>query len=104
MSRSTGSIQVGDKLEFIVATKDYAMGYTTGGFMELQTPNDNATYVTVGGFNGNWQILVVPQTGGGIDPVGKDSPVLVTSGVDFNNDNWLECPLSNAQCTGGVLA
>jgi hypothetical protein len=104
LSRSSGAIQVGDKLEFVDSSMTYALGYS-GGQIKLETPNADVTFVLVDeiGYinnNGPWQFLLVSQ---GDDTYFAPTPApagdpLVPGNGGFPPDAWEECPLDNAQC------
>jgi hypothetical protein len=113
LSRSSGAIAVGDKLEFVDETKTFALGYS-GGQIKLETPNDNTTYVLVEAIGGpannyGWQELLIPVAGlgivpgYGIYPEGAGEPLGTPGNYAIPPDAWLECPLSNSQCSGGIL-
>ena len=113
LSRSSGSIEVGDHLEFVDDNKAYALGYS-GGQIKLETPNADTTYVIVegiaqvGGTYG-WQELLIPvpglgiQPGYGIYPEGAGDPLGTPVNFGIPPDAWLECPPATRQCTGGIL-
>jgi hypothetical protein len=113
LSRSTGPIAKGDHLEFVDDTKTFALGYS-GGAIKLETPNADTTYVIVaqitevGGTQG-WQELLIPVPGlgivpgYGIDPEGAGQGLGTPADPAIPPDAWLECPLSNSQCSGGIL-
>jgi hypothetical protein len=113
LSRSSGQLEVGDKLEFVDEAKKYALGYS-GGAIKLETPNDNTTYVIVegiaqvGGTYG-WQELLIPvaglgiQPGYGMYPEGAGDPLGTPTNFGIPPDAWLECPPADRQCSGGIL-
>jgi hypothetical protein len=113
LSRSSGSIAIGDHLEFVDETKTYALGYS-GGSIKLETPNADTTYVIVAqitqvGGTFNWQELLIPVSGLGILPGYGIYPEGAGQGLgtpvdpSVPPDAWLECPPANRQCTGGIL-
>jgi hypothetical protein len=113
LSRSSGQIEAGDKLEFVDDNKKYALGYS-GGAIKLETPNDDTTYVIVEGFGQaggtyGWQQLLIPvaglgiQPGYGIYPEGAGQPLGTPTVIDTPPDAWLECSPSDRTCVGGIL-
>jgi hypothetical protein len=113
LSRSSGAIQAGDHLEFVDETKTFALGYS-GGLIKLETPNDSTTYVIVEAIGGpgnnyGWQELLIPVAGlgivpgYGIYPEGAGESLGTPGNYSIPPDAWLECPLSNSQCSGGIL-
>jgi hypothetical protein len=113
LSRSSGAIQDNDELEFVDESKTFALGYS-GGLVKLETPNDDSTYVIVDGQgylndHGPWQSLEVYAPGLGIQPGYGMIPESAGDSLGtpispaLPPDAWLECPLANPECSGGVL-
>jgi hypothetical protein len=107
LTRSSGFIVAGDHLEFVDATKTYALGFS-GGQIKLETPDANSTYVVyaadappVGG-HVEEELTIPADNNDFIYPNGAGLPLQLSAGGPFLGntvDSWMECPLDNPMCS-----